>query len=76
MDLWKDSRSFSREDTVKAPARSQRLNAAPVCSQVHLGLLSPVLQVDEPVSDYAAMDDVYQVGTPEEGFKGTGLLGH
>uniref|UniRef100_A0A674P5T5 Ubiquitin carboxyl-terminal hydrolase 48 n=1 Tax=Takifugu rubripes TaxID=31033 RepID=A0A674P5T5_TAKRU len=34
------------------------------------------LKADEPVSDYAAMDDVYQVGTPEEGFKGTGLLGH
>uniref|UniRef100_H3BXY1 Ubiquitin carboxyl-terminal hydrolase 48 n=1 Tax=Tetraodon nigroviridis TaxID=99883 RepID=H3BXY1_TETNG len=34
------------------------------------------LKADEPVSDYAAMDDVYQVGMPEEGFKGTGLLGH
>ncbi|XP_075869327.1 ubiquitin carboxyl-terminal hydrolase 48 isoform X1 [Nelusetta ayraudi] len=34
------------------------------------------LKADEPISDYAAMDDVYQVGMPEEGFKGTGLLGH
>ncbi|XP_056887166.1 ubiquitin carboxyl-terminal hydrolase 48-like [Takifugu flavidus] len=31
---------------------------------------TPEASVDEPVSDYAAMDDVYQVGTPEEGFKG------
>ncbi|XP_028302425.1 ubiquitin carboxyl-terminal hydrolase 48 isoform X2 [Gouania willdenowi] len=34
------------------------------------------LKADEPIADYAAMDDVYQVGMPEEGFKGTGLLGH
>lgn len=34
------------------------------------------LKADEPVADYAAMDDVYQVCLPEEGFKGTGLLGH
>lgn len=34
------------------------------------------LKADEPIADYAAMDDVYQVRIPEEGFKGTGLLGH
>ncbi|XP_072571838.1 ubiquitin carboxyl-terminal hydrolase 48 isoform X3 [Paramormyrops kingsleyae] len=34
------------------------------------------LKADEPLTDYAAMDDVYQVCMPEEGFKGTGLLGH
>lgn len=34
------------------------------------------LKADEPIADYAAMDDVYQVCMPEEGFKGTGLLGH
>ncbi|XP_049895283.1 ubiquitin carboxyl-terminal hydrolase 48 isoform X1 [Epinephelus moara] len=34
------------------------------------------LRADEPIADYAAMDDVYQVRMPEEGFKGTGLLGH
>nr|XP_040059098.1 ubiquitin carboxyl-terminal hydrolase 48 [Gasterosteus aculeatus aculeatus]XP_040059099.1 ubiquitin carboxyl-terminal hydrolase 48 [Gasterosteus aculeatus aculeatus]XP_040059100.1 ubiquitin carboxyl-terminal hydrolase 48 [Gasterosteus aculeatus aculeatus]XP_040059101.1 ubiquitin carboxyl-terminal hydrolase 48 [Gasterosteus aculeatus aculeatus] len=34
------------------------------------------LKADEPIADYAAMDDVYQVRMPEEGFKGTGLLGH
>ncbi|CAN9512162.1 unnamed protein product [Ophioblennius macclurei] len=34
------------------------------------------LKADEPIADYAAMDDVYQVRLPEEGFKGTGLLGH
>lgn len=34
------------------------------------------LKADEPIADYAAMDDVYQVCLPEEGFKGTGLLGH
>ncbi|XP_061641899.1 ubiquitin carboxyl-terminal hydrolase 48 isoform X4 [Phyllopteryx taeniolatus] len=34
------------------------------------------LKADEPIADFAAMDDVYQVGMPEEGFKGTGLLGH
>lgn len=34
------------------------------------------LKADEPVTDYAAMDDAYQVRMPEEGFKGTGLLGH
>ncbi|KAL4658673.1 ubiquitin carboxyl-terminal hydrolase 48 isoform X1 [Arapaima gigas] len=34
------------------------------------------LKADEPIADYAAMDDVYQVSMPEEGFKGTGLLGH
>nr|XP_057934890.1 ubiquitin carboxyl-terminal hydrolase 48 isoform X1 [Doryrhamphus excisus] len=34
------------------------------------------LKADEPMADFAAMDDVYQVGMPEEGFKGTGLLGH
>ncbi|KAM4625621.1 ubiquitin carboxyl-terminal hydrolase 48 isoform 2-T3 [Polymixia lowei] len=27
------------------------------------------LKADEPIADYAAMDDVYQVGMPEEGFK-------
>uniref|UniRef100_A0AAQ5YVP2 Ubiquitin carboxyl-terminal hydrolase 48 n=1 Tax=Amphiprion ocellaris TaxID=80972 RepID=A0AAQ5YVP2_AMPOC len=35
------------------------------------------LKADEPIADYAAMDDVYQVRMPEEGFKGehsTGLL--
>ncbi|XP_043919177.1 ubiquitin carboxyl-terminal hydrolase 48 isoform X3 [Protopterus annectens] len=35
-----------------------------------------VLKADEPVVDYAAMDDALQVCMPEEGFKGTGLLGH
>lgn len=35
-----------------------------------------LLKADEPVADYAAMDDVMQVCMPEEGFKGTGLLGH
>ncbi|XP_053546203.1 ubiquitin carboxyl-terminal hydrolase 48 [Bombina bombina] len=35
-----------------------------------------LLKADEPISDYAAMDDVMQVCLPEEGFKGTGLLGH
>ncbi|XP_066546567.1 ubiquitin carboxyl-terminal hydrolase 48 isoform X3 [Amia ocellicauda] len=34
------------------------------------------LKADEPIADYAAMDDVFQVCMPEEGFKGTGLLGH
>ncbi|KAJ0023448.1 hypothetical protein NQD34_003347 [Periophthalmus magnuspinnatus] len=34
------------------------------------------LKADEPIADYSAMDDVFQVGMPEEGFKGTGLLGH
>lgn len=34
------------------------------------------LKADEPIADYAALDDVYQVCMPEEGFKGTGLLGH
>ncbi|XP_013885848.1 ubiquitin carboxyl-terminal hydrolase 48 isoform X1 [Austrofundulus limnaeus] len=34
------------------------------------------LKADEPIADYAAMDDAYQVRVPEEGFKGTGLLGH
>ncbi|KAL7837137.1 hypothetical protein SRHO_G00268480 [Serrasalmus rhombeus] len=34
------------------------------------------LKADEPIADYAAMDDAYQVCLPEEGFKGTGLLGH
>lgn len=34
------------------------------------------LKADEPIADYSAMDDVYQVRMPEEGFKGTGLLGH
>ncbi|XP_011473515.1 ubiquitin carboxyl-terminal hydrolase 48 isoform X1 [Oryzias latipes] len=34
------------------------------------------LKADEPIADYAAMDDAYQVRLPEEGFKGTGLLGH
>uniref|UniRef100_A0A669DNH7 Ubiquitin carboxyl-terminal hydrolase 48 n=1 Tax=Oreochromis niloticus TaxID=8128 RepID=A0A669DNH7_ORENI len=28
------------------------------------------LKADEPIADYAAMDDVYQVRMPEEGFKG------
>ncbi|XP_018430579.1 PREDICTED: ubiquitin carboxyl-terminal hydrolase 48 [Nanorana parkeri] len=35
-----------------------------------------VLKADEPIADYSAMDDVMQVCMPEEGFKGTGLLGH
>nr|XP_011741966.1 ubiquitin carboxyl-terminal hydrolase 48 isoform X3 [Macaca nemestrina] len=35
-----------------------------------------LLKADEPIADYAAMDDVMQVCMPEEGFKGTGLLGH
>ncbi|XP_014389819.1 PREDICTED: ubiquitin carboxyl-terminal hydrolase 48 isoform X2 [Myotis brandtii] len=35
-----------------------------------------LLKADEPIADYAAMDDVLQVCMPEEGFKGTGLLGH
>ncbi|XP_074780800.1 ubiquitin carboxyl-terminal hydrolase 48 isoform X5 [Athene noctua] len=35
-----------------------------------------LLKADEPLADYAAMDDVMQVCMPEEGFKGTGLLGH
>ncbi|XP_063292765.1 ubiquitin carboxyl-terminal hydrolase 48 isoform X3 [Pelobates fuscus] len=35
-----------------------------------------VLKADEPLADYASMDDVLQVCMPEEGFKGTGLLGH
>ncbi|XP_054857186.1 ubiquitin carboxyl-terminal hydrolase 48 isoform X1 [Eublepharis macularius] len=35
-----------------------------------------LLKADEPVVDYAAIDDVMQVCLPEEGFKGTGLLGH
>ncbi|XP_048823310.1 ubiquitin carboxyl-terminal hydrolase 48 isoform X5 [Lagopus muta] len=35
-----------------------------------------LLKADEPIADYEAMDDVMQVCTPEEGFKGTGLLGH
>ncbi|XP_039611699.1 ubiquitin carboxyl-terminal hydrolase 48 isoform X1 [Polypterus senegalus] len=34
------------------------------------------LKADEPIADYSAMDDVLQVCMPEEGFKGTGLLGH
>ncbi|KAM9800640.1 ubiquitin carboxyl-terminal hydrolase 48-like isoform X1 [Syngnathus typhle] len=34
------------------------------------------LKADEPIADYAALDDVYQAAMPEEGFKGTGLLGH
>ncbi|XP_037534462.1 ubiquitin carboxyl-terminal hydrolase 48, partial [Nematolebias whitei] len=34
------------------------------------------LKADEPIADYAAIDDAYQVRVPEEGFKGTGLLGH
>ncbi|XP_076124826.1 ubiquitin carboxyl-terminal hydrolase 48 isoform X2 [Alosa pseudoharengus] len=34
------------------------------------------LKADEPLADYSAIDDVYQVCLPEEGFKGTGLLGH
>uniref|UniRef100_A0A1A7YAH0 Ubiquitin carboxyl-terminal hydrolase 48 n=1 Tax=Iconisemion striatum TaxID=60296 RepID=A0A1A7YAH0_9TELE len=34
------------------------------------------LKADEPIADYAVMDDAYQVRMPEEGFKGTGLLGH
>uniref|UniRef100_A0A4W5MWE7 Ubiquitin carboxyl-terminal hydrolase 48 n=1 Tax=Hucho hucho TaxID=62062 RepID=A0A4W5MWE7_9TELE len=34
------------------------------------------LKADEPIADYAALEDVYQVCMPEEGFKGTGLLGH
>ncbi|XP_058857927.1 ubiquitin carboxyl-terminal hydrolase 48 isoform X3 [Acipenser ruthenus] len=33
-------------------------------------------KADEPIADYTAMDDVFQVCMPEEGFKGTGLLGH
>uniref|UniRef100_A0A8C1EPE0 Ubiquitin carboxyl-terminal hydrolase 48 n=2 Tax=Cyprinus carpio TaxID=7962 RepID=A0A8C1EPE0_CYPCA len=32
------------------------------------------LKADEPIADYAAMDDVYQVCMPEEGFKGE--IGH
>uniref|UniRef100_A0A8C1N5C0 Ubiquitin carboxyl-terminal hydrolase 48 n=1 Tax=Cyprinus carpio TaxID=7962 RepID=A0A8C1N5C0_CYPCA len=32
------------------------------------------LKADEPIADYAAMDDVYQVCMPEEGFKDPGLL--
>ncbi|XP_040279587.1 ubiquitin carboxyl-terminal hydrolase 48 isoform X1 [Bufo bufo] len=35
-----------------------------------------LLKADEPIADYSAMDDVMQVCMPEEGFKGTGLLGH
>ncbi|XP_053136826.1 ubiquitin carboxyl-terminal hydrolase 48 isoform X3 [Hemicordylus capensis] len=35
-----------------------------------------LLKADEPIVDYAAIDDVMQVCMPEEGFKGTGLLGH
>ncbi|XP_029433962.1 ubiquitin carboxyl-terminal hydrolase 48 isoform X2 [Rhinatrema bivittatum] len=35
-----------------------------------------LLKADEPIADYAAMDDAMQVCMPEEGFKGTGLLGH
>ncbi|XP_070812409.1 ubiquitin carboxyl-terminal hydrolase 48 isoform X3 [Pituophis catenifer annectens] len=35
-----------------------------------------LLKADEPIVDYAAIDDVMQVCIPEEGFKGTGLLGH
>ncbi|XP_053308478.1 ubiquitin carboxyl-terminal hydrolase 48 [Spea bombifrons] len=35
-----------------------------------------LLKADEPIADYAAIDDVMQVCMPEEGFKGTGLLGH
>ncbi|XP_077116588.1 ubiquitin carboxyl-terminal hydrolase 48 isoform X3 [Ranitomeya variabilis] len=35
-----------------------------------------LLKADEPIAEYAAMDDVMQVCLPEEGFKGTGLLGH
>ncbi|KAM8927094.1 ubiquitin carboxyl-terminal hydrolase 48 isoform 3-T3 [Pelodytes ibericus] len=35
-----------------------------------------LLKADEPIADYASMDDVMQVCMPEEGFKGTGLLGH
>ncbi|KAL2091610.1 hypothetical protein ACEWY4_013873 [Coilia grayii] len=34
------------------------------------------LKADEPLADFAAIDDAYQVCLPEEGFKGTGLLGH
>uniref|UniRef100_A0A8C1VV87 Ubiquitin carboxyl-terminal hydrolase 48 n=1 Tax=Cyprinus carpio TaxID=7962 RepID=A0A8C1VV87_CYPCA len=32
------------------------------------------LKADEPIADYAAMDDVYQVCMPEEGFKGMNTL--
>uniref|UniRef100_A0AAX7UHG5 Ubiquitin carboxyl-terminal hydrolase 48 n=1 Tax=Astatotilapia calliptera TaxID=8154 RepID=A0AAX7UHG5_ASTCA len=32
------------------------------------------LKADEPIADYAAMDDVYQVRMPEEGFKGEHVL--
>ncbi|XP_060707924.1 ubiquitin carboxyl-terminal hydrolase 48 isoform X1 [Hemiscyllium ocellatum] len=35
-----------------------------------------LLKADEPLADYTAMDDIMQVCMPEEGFKGTGLLGH
>ncbi|XP_020637749.3 ubiquitin carboxyl-terminal hydrolase 48 isoform X1 [Pogona vitticeps] len=35
-----------------------------------------LLKADEPIVDYTAIDDVMQVCMPEEGFKGTGLLGH
>lgn len=35
-----------------------------------------LLKADEPIADYTAMDDIMQVCMPEEGFKGTGLLGH
>ncbi|KAM9297028.1 ubiquitin carboxyl-terminal hydrolase 48 [Gastrophryne carolinensis] len=35
-----------------------------------------VLKADEPIADYTAIDDIMQVCMPEEGFKGTGLLGH
>uniref|UniRef100_A0A674BXK2 Ubiquitin carboxyl-terminal hydrolase 48 n=1 Tax=Salmo trutta TaxID=8032 RepID=A0A674BXK2_SALTR len=32
------------------------------------------LKADEPIADYAALDDVYQVCMPEEGFKGKGMF--
>nr|XP_032824287.1 ubiquitin carboxyl-terminal hydrolase 48 isoform X1 [Petromyzon marinus] len=45
----------------------------------HLGVLPNsviLLQADEPIADYSSIDDITQVCLPEEGFKGTGLLGH
>uniref|UniRef100_A0A3B4B581 Ubiquitin-like domain-containing protein n=1 Tax=Periophthalmus magnuspinnatus TaxID=409849 RepID=A0A3B4B581_9GOBI len=34
------------------------------------------LKADEPIADYSAMDDVFQVGMPEEGFKGKLVTPH
>ncbi|XP_007518887.1 ubiquitin carboxyl-terminal hydrolase 48-like [Erinaceus europaeus] len=35
-----------------------------------------LLKADESIEDYDELDDIMQLCKPEEGFKGTGLLGH